>query len=126
MWRIKPLVFLTDSEIKFLQSMPPASDEYKMSTKGCADVDWIYGKTIEQLEGGEQTSCWVLETKNKWPSGQKVTTSQAQRLVLKWLKELLQDHRTIQDIDAGDFFFRQLNTRPARLQLIRLIYEHVS
>jgi len=125
MWKLKDQVRLGQENIAFLEGLPDNFPETKISAHHRMEIDTVYANRIGRIERKKLFTCFELEMKNKWPSGERMKKHEAQRILLGWLSESERHRPVMTDKEAAKHFYGSLDNRASWIQLLSLIYEEV-
>jgi len=121
--KIRPEFIMLQSDIKSYNELPDNMPDIKLKESQKTLVSHLYRKYV----GGKITRGWgqelfEVEMKEKWPSGPRMKTHEAKRIILNNLVEL-QAKQKLSVKDSAKMFFGALTCRDCYVTLIKEVYE---
>lgn len=120
---LRPEFVMTREEVKQYNELPDNLPDVKLTQK---QKDFIHSLYYKYLSGkvvkGWGLDLFQIEKGEKWPSGPRMKTHEAMRIVLNQLVRS-QDRKKMTGGKAIDFFFTALSCRESYQILVSKIYE---
>ena len=120
---LRPEFVLTKDEVKQYNDLPDNLPDIKLTVK---QKDFIHSLYYKYLSGkvvrGWGVELFQIEKGEKWPSGPRMKTHEAMRIILNQLVRS-QDRKVMTPAKAADFFYSALSCRESYQILVNKIYE---
>jgi len=119
-----PGFIMSKQDIEALNSLPDNLPDTSLTGKQKDLVDELYYKYIGQnkVTYGWGNDLYELEQKEKWPSGQKVKTHEAKRMLLGWLVCYNTYYKQLTGRKALEFLHKELSCREASSLFTQKVY----
>lgn len=124
LYRLRKEFIMTPEQIAAYRALPDNMPETKLNKKQLELVWNLYYKYVEnKIVKGWGTQLFEIEKIEKWPSGPRMKTHEAKRIVLNNLVEI-NEHKTVLTAEkAADLFFNVLSCRESYTILTSKVYE---
>ena len=114
---------MNQEDINFLNSLPDNLPETKLKKAEKERIGAIYHRYISQIDNYDWSPSLVaIEQREKWPSGPRVKTHEAQRMILGWLVLYNENDKEMTPERANYVFYSSLSNRPTSIRLLSFIY----
>lgn len=123
-FKLLPQFIMDKEDIKQYNLLPDNMPDIKLNKKQIELVNMLYRKYIGKTIDNQNWSLemYKVEQKEKWPSGPRVKSHEAMRMILNnlvWKNE----RPKLTNIEAAELFHSALSCRPMYAKLIYKIYQ---